>query len=96
MPILSDLVPLDAESTIEMPDDGYDGLSRGQRWGCAVALLMGASSFLFLSLLDALGDCAPNTSCEKGLWTYVLLPSIAISAIVFFVVRWVIDRQNRQ
>lgn len=76
-----------------MPDGRYNGLSRGMKWGCALALLVGASSFLFLSLLDALGDCAPDTDCRKGLLSHVLLPSIAISIIVFLAVSWLLDRK---
>lgn len=79
-----------------MSKDSYEGLSRGQRWGCIAALLIGASLFLFLSFIDALGDCAPDIPCRKGLWSYVLLPSIALSAIVFFVVRWIVNRLNRE
>ncbi len=74
-----------------MTDERYDGLSLGERWGCGISALLGSAAFIFLMALDALGDCAPDTGCTKGFLTNVLLPSLAITAIAFFGVRWAVN-----
>jgi len=79
-----------------MGTNGYDGLSKGQKWGCASALVIGTSAFLILSIVDALGDCAPDETCQKGMVMYALLPSAVLSIIVFFAVQWITDQSNRK
>ena len=70
--------------------DGYQGLPTGDKWGCVTAALVGIPLFCFLLMLDALGDCAPDTSCRKGFLVMVLLPAILIAGIVFAGVRAII------
>jgi hypothetical protein len=78
-----------------MPDQKYEALDAGERWGCGVAGLVGAASLVFLLSLDALGDCAPDSGCSKGFWTNVLLPTVAITAIAFFMVRALVNNDRK-
>jgi hypothetical protein len=52
------------------------GLSRADRWGCTAAFIVGLLVFAPLLIVDAIGDCAPDTSCRKGFLLMVLLPSL--------------------
>jgi hypothetical protein len=81
-----------------MSDNGYQGPGRGERWGCAIAAVIGIPAFIFLLLLDALGDCAPDTACSKGFLTNVLLPSVAVPLGTFLIVRGAFNngRLNRR
>jgi hypothetical protein len=76
-----------------MPRESYGGLSQGDRWGCALALSLGAITFLILAYVDALGDCPPDVVCKKGLWLYVVIPSISFSIVIFLLVRWLVNRR---
>jgi len=80
-----------------MTEDGYDGgpMVEGG-WGCIAAALLGVPIFILLLLVDALGDCVPDTACKKGFLTQVLLPAALISIGVGLLVRWVVKtaRQN--
>lgn len=75
-------------------DDGYHSLPRGDKWGCLTAAIVGAPLFLFLFLLDALGDCAPDTSCRKGFISMVLLPSLVIAGAIYWSVRALIRARD--
>lgn len=63
--------------------DGYQGLPKDDKWGCLVAALIGFPVFVFLTMLDALGDCAPDPDCKKGFFSMVLVPSLIVTALVF-------------
>lgn len=73
----------------------YEGLKAAERWGCGVSGLLGAVCFMFLLSLDALGDCAPDTSCSKGFWTNVVLPTVAVTTLAFFAVRAAVNGRRR-
>lgn len=68
-----------------MAGENYEGLSVGERLGCGLAGLAGLACFMFLFLIEALRGDAGSTN---GLWLNVVLPTLAFTAIVFFVVRW--------
>ena len=68
-------------------DRGYQGLPKSDKRGCIVAALVGFPLFLFLLGMDALGDCAPDTSCRKGFLLMALAPSLLVSLLVFAGVR---------
>ncbi|MFZ3485744.1 hypothetical protein [Sphingomonas sp. 3-13AW] len=50
---------------------------------------------MFLLILDALGDCVPDTACKNGFLTQVLLPSAVIAIGVGFLVRWAVKTARR-
>jgi hypothetical protein len=75
-------------------DDGYQGLPRSDKWSCLVAALVGGPVFLFLLGMDALGDCAPDTSCRKGFWLMVFAPSLLVTLLVFAGVRAIVRRNS--
>lgn len=80
-----------------MSEGGYNGGTTVEgRWGCIASALLGVPVFMFLLLVDALGDCAPDTACKKGFLTQVLLPATVIAIGVGLLVRWAIKtaRQN--
>jgi hypothetical protein len=78
-----------------MSDHGYDdGPTRGGKWGCAAAAIVGAPIFFFLMLVDALGDCAPDAPCGKGFWEHVLAPSALIALAVGLGVRWIVNSRG--
>ena len=79
-----------------MDDGGYQGgNTRGGKWGCAVAGLVGLPIFILLVLADALGDCAPDTPCHHGFWTMVVLPTLLAAVPVGLLVRWLVNRLSR-
>jgi hypothetical protein len=49
----------------------------------------------FLTTLNALGDCKAGKSCASGIWSHVVVPSLAAATIIFFVVRWLLDRSGQ-
>ena len=50
-----------------MSDHGYDdGPTRGGKWGCAVAAIVGAPIFFFLMLVDALVIALPTPHAGRG------------------------------
>lgn len=57
--------------------------------------MVGAPLFWFLILVDALGDCVPDTDCRKGFLRYVALPTLVVILIVGFGVRAAINRFRR-
>ena len=72
-----------------MNDSEYrGGLAAHDVWGCAVASLVGLPIFGYLTLVDAIGDCASGTDCHKGFWSNVGLPTALVLAVVFLSVRW--------
>ena len=79
-----------------MSEGGYKGGATVEgRLGCIASAVLGVPVFMFLLLVDALGDCAPDTACKKGFLTQVLLPT-AVSAIgVGLLVRWVVKAARR-
>ena len=79
-----------------MSESGYIGGSTIEgRWGCIASAVLGVPIFLFLLIVDALGDCAPDTACKKGFLTQVLLPSVVIAIGVGLLVRWAIKAASR-
>jgi hypothetical protein len=75
-----------------MRNDRYNTLSKGQKFGCAAAMVSMGLLSIFLAMLDALGDCAPSKPCSKGIFTNVILPSVVVSLIVYLVVKTLIDK----
>jgi len=70
--------------------DGYQGLSKADKWGCSIAGVIGFPLFMFLLVGDALGDCEPGPGCRHGFWLMVALPSFVITELIFWMVRdWV-------
>ncbi|MEO5773250.1 MAG: hypothetical protein ABIQ32_03915 [Sphingomicrobium sp.] len=79
-----------------MSEDGYVGApTKGGKWGCALAALVAVPIGIFLMIVDALGDCAPDVPCGKGFWVHVALPTIVIAILVGLPVRWLLNRRNR-
>ena len=84
-----------ASRQISGMSNGYDDdRTRGGKWGCAVAAIVGTPIFFVLMLVDALGDCAPGAPCSKGFWTNVAIPSALIALAVGLGVRFVVKRRN--
>lgn len=80
-----------------MAGETYDGgLSRGAKWGLAVAAIVGLPLFAFLLAMDALGDCAPGLTCRKGFLLMVLVPSVVAASAVGLLVRLVVNRSGRK
>jgi len=77
-----------------MSDRYEGGLTRGGRWGCAIAGILGTPLFLFLLVDNALGDCEPDSPCHKGFWTMVLLPTLLLAVPIGLLARWVANRRN--
>lgn len=75
-----------------MGADRYEALNRGEKWGCGLAALVGLAALFILFGVAALGDCPSECSWGKDPLLNVLLPFGAITALVFFVVRWAINR----
>ena len=72
-----------------MSDSEYrGGLDPASIWGCAVAVAVGFPILAYLTLVDALGDCAAGTDCHKGFWGNVGLPTAGVVIVVFLTVRW--------
>lgn len=81
---------------IPMSEGGYKGGATVEgRWGCIASAFFGVPVFLFLLLVDALGDCAPDTVCKKGFLTQVLLPTAAVAVGVGLLVRWAVKAARR-
>lgn len=74
--------------------EGYQGLPKSDKWGCLMAAVLGVPVFLFLLGLDALGDCKPDTTCQKGFLMMVLMPSLIIAGVVFWSVRTIVRRRH--
>jgi hypothetical protein len=55
----------------------------------------GRAAVLFLMLMDALGNCAPDAGCHKGFLSMVLLPAVLIAAPIGLCVRWLINQNWR-
>lgn len=71
-----------------MSDSEYrGGLEAPDVWGCVVASLVGLPIFGYLTLIDALGDCASGTDCHKGFWSNVGLPTAGVVIALFLSVR---------
>lgn len=78
-----------------MSDRGYKGGgTRGGRWGCAMAALIGFPVFAFATLAASLGDCMPDVECHHGLWLEVGLPTILAATPVGLGVRWLVNRHS--
>lgn len=79
-----------------MTDGGYNGGATIEgRWGCIASAALGVPVFVFLLLVDALGDCAPDTACKKGFLAPVLLPSAVIAIGVGLLVRCAVKTARR-
>ncbi|MES2449928.1 MAG: hypothetical protein V4610_05105 [Pseudomonadota bacterium] len=80
-----------------MDDSGYKGgTTRSSKWGCAAAAMLGAPVFMVLTIVDALGDCAPDTRCSKGFWMHVAFPTAALAIVFGLSVSWAINRLGRR
>ena len=79
-----------------MSDGKYQGgTTAGSNWGCAVAAAIGVPLFCFLTLVDALGDCVPDADCKKGFLPFVVAPTAVIAAVLFFAVRFIVNKMRR-
>lgn len=79
-----------------MGDSKYQGgTTAGSKWGCAVAAVIGVPLFCFLTLVDALGDCIPDSDCKKGFLPFVVAPTVVVAAVLFFVVRLIVNKIRR-
>ena len=77
-----------------MAGDSYDGgLSTADKWGCVAASVIGLPIFAVLLLVDAIGDCAPDTPCRKGFLLMVLLPSLVAAAGAALLARFIAGRR---
>lgn len=77
-----------------MPEKNFDGgLNRADKWGCATALIVGLLVFAPLLVMDALGDCAPDTPCRKGFLLMVLLPSLVVAVAAGLLARFIASRR---
>ena len=66
---------------------GYKGgTSAANKWGCFTSALVAVPLFTFLLIGDALGDCVPDTPCKHGFLSQVLVPTLAVAAVVGFAV----------
>ena len=76
-----------------MAGESYEGgWSRADRWGCAATAVVGLPIFGSLLLVDALGDCAPDTACRKGFLLMVLLPSLVVASATGLLVKFLVKR----
>lgn len=81
---------------VPMSDSGYKGGATVEgRWACIASAVLGVPVFMFLLIVDALGDCVPDTACKKGFLTQVLLPSAVIAISVGLLVRWAVKTAKR-
>jgi len=79
-----------------MSDGGYNGGATPEgRWGCVASAVLGVPVFMFLLIVDALGDCVPDTACKKGFLTQVLLHSAVIAVGVGLLVCWAVKTARR-
>ena len=79
-----------------MSEGGYKGGTTVEgRWGCIASAILGIPIFMFLLLVDALGDCVPDTMCKKGFLTQVLLPTAVVAVSAGFLVRWAVKKARR-
>ena len=68
------------------------GTTAGSKSGCAVAAVIGVPLFCFLTLVDALGDCVPDSDCKKGFVPFVVAPTVVVATVLFFVVRFIVTK----
>lgn len=79
-----------------MSDSKYQGgTTAGSNWGCAVAAVIGVPLFCFLTLVDALGDCVPDSDCKKGFLPFVIVPTVVAAVVLFFVARLIVNKMRR-
>jgi hypothetical protein len=70
------------------------GRTVGGNWGCAIAVLLGAPLFIFLVIVEALGDCAPDIDCHKGFLPNVAAPCAIVMLVSFFIVRALVNHMR--
>lgn len=68
------------------------GATVGGKWGCVASVIATLPIFILLLIVDALGDCAPDIQCGKGVWTHVFLSSTLVAIVVGLGVRWIVNR----
>ena len=79
-----------------MTEGGYKGGSTVEgRWGCIASAVLGIPAFMFLLIVDTLGDCVPDTLCDKYFFTQVLLPSFLIAVGIGLLVRWAVKAARK-
>jgi hypothetical protein len=77
-----------------MAGSKYEALNQGEKWGCGLAGLVGIPTLFILFGLAALGHCASECGWGNHPFFNVLLPFVAVTASVFFAVRWAINRRR--
>lgn len=71
---------------------GYRGEGTpGGRVGCGLAALVGAPLALGVFVLGALGDCAPDVDCHRGLDWRLMAAAIAIAAVIGLTARVIVN-----
>jgi hypothetical protein len=82
-----------------MNDGGYDSSRTAEaRWGCIASAMLGVPVFMFLLVVDALGDCVPDTACKKGFLTQVFIPTVLVTLGIGLLLRWAVKtaKENRR
>ena len=79
-----------------MNESGYDGGgTKGGKFGCALAAILGGPLVAAPFLADALGDCVPGASCRTGPdWVFVAF-AVLSACLIGFGSRWLINRVGR-
>jgi len=67
-------------------------MTAGGIWGCAAAALIGAPLFMFLLIVNTLGDCAPGEQCHPSALLHVVIPTAIVALVVGLGVREVVNR----
>lgn len=75
------------------------GVTTGGKWGCALSAVVGFPLIGLVVLASALGDCVPDTSCNRGLAWWLLVPAVMIAMAVGFgaraLVNWLVSRRRK-
>lgn len=58
--------------------------------GCLAAAVVGVPGFGFVLLASSLGDCFPNTPCDRGLNLWLFILATLITTAAGLAVRWLV------